>query len=352
MASAPQQIGNYRVEREIGRGAFGIVYLAREGGSGEPRAVKVLAPSVAKDPELRHRLRREAKLASHLVNPHVVRIYECHEAADGGVHIVMEYLQGRELRQILRESGRLSVARTLHIGRQILEALAEAHEAGVIHRDLKPQNIFLCPAPGDPDFVKVFDFGIAKVGQGGSLQETAKLTMSGGLLGTPVYMSPEQCRGETLTPASDIYATGILLYELVAGRPPFDAENQVEVLMMQTSDPPPPLPPDVASTPLGAAILKALAKDPAERFVSAAEFIEALGGRLDRSAAPAEPRAPLVTTGPSASGSPASRAASQESSAAPAKGKSGCAGVVLVCLLAATGLLGAAVGFGSTLWGS
>jgi len=351
MSSAPQTVGNYRLEREIGRGNFGIVYLAKENNSGAVRAVKVLAPWAAKDAELRHRLRREAKLASHLTNSHVVHIDEYGERPDGSVFLVMEYLEGRELKLALREVGRMPASRISHIGCQILEALAEAHDAGIIHRDLKPSNIFLCPTASDPDFVKVFDFGIAKVGQGGSLQETARLTMAGGLLGTPVYMSPEQCRGEPLTPLSDIYATGILLYELASGRPPFDSENQVEVLMMQTSDEPPPLPAEIANTSVGQAIMRALSKEPAARFASAAEFASALGGTNVRPSTRPAPRAEEpVSAPPSASVSAQARAGqgsaplnqTPPSQAAPSK--KGCAGMLLAGLALgamAAGSLGA-----------
>lgn len=345
MSSPPQVLGNYRLEKEIGRGNFGIVYLAREQAGGAARAIKVLAPWAAKDAELRHRLRREAKLSSHLTSRHVVHIEEYGEAADGSVYLVMEYLQGRELRVALREAGRMPADRVARIGAQILEALAEAHAAGIIHRDLKPSNIFLCPGEGDPDFVKVFDFGIAKVGQGGTLQETARLTVSGGVLGTPVYMSPEQCRGEALTTASDIYATGILLYELAAGRPPFDSENQVEVLVMQTSDPPPPLPADVAGTRVGQAIMKALAKEPAERFADAAEFAAALGTTIARPAAGAAPQSPNVVGAESPASRPApvpaslpasAKAGAGEGGASAPAGKKGCAGMLLAGLAAAT----------------
>lgn len=289
--------GRYRVEREIGRGSFGIVYLADDLQSGEPRAIKILLPWAAQNESLRHRLRREAKLASHLTGPHIVRIYECDEAADGNVYLVMEYLEGRELDLELRDYGPLSPDRTAAIATQVLDALTEAHTLGVIHRDLKPNNIFLCTDRDARDFVKVFDFGIAKVSGSGSLMETAKLTLQGGVMGTPVYMSPEQCRGEALTPASDFYSLGIVLYELLTGQVPFDDKNPVQILLMHNNQPVPPLPNNLARTALGTAISRALEKDPLDRFASAADFAAAIAGQdiprpLRPTTAPAKSVAP------------------------------------------------------------
>jgi serine/threonine-protein kinase len=190
----------------------------------------------------------------------------------------MEYLRGEELTETLQGHGRLPVERVAGIAEQILAALAEAHQRGVIHRDLKPSNIFLCATESGDDFVKVFDFGIAKVSGDGDLMATAKLTVSGGVMGTPVYMSPEQCRGEELTPASDFYSLGIILYELLAGRPPFDDENPVRVLLAHNHEPVPALPDAIAETPLGRAVLRALAKQPGERFATAAAFLAAIQG--------------------------------------------------------------------------
>jgi eukaryotic-like serine/threonine-protein kinase len=294
----------YRVGREIGRGSFGIVYHADDLQSGEPRAIKVLLPWAARNEQLRHRLRREARLAGSLTGEHAVRIFESGETADGDVFLAMELLQGQELNQVLRESGPLPPARVQRIAEQVLAALSEAHALGVIHRDLKPHNIFLCTTVDGGDHVKVFDFGIAKVTGDGNLMATAKLTISGGVMGTPVYMSPEQCRGAELTPAADFYSLGIVLYELLTGRVPFDDENPVQVLLKHNHEPPPPLPQPLAASSLGKAIMRALAKDPGARFASAEEFHSALQG-MD---------VPLPTQSqPSAI--PASSAASRQSDA-------------------------------------
>jgi serine/threonine-protein kinase len=270
--------GRYRIQREIGRGSFGVVYLAHDETSGEPRAIKVLLPWAARNEQLRHRLRREARLAGSLTGEHAVRIYESGETAEGDVFLAMEYLQGQELNQVLQETGPLPPARVQRIIGQVLTALDEAHKLGVIHRDLKPSNIFLCHTDDASDHVKVFDFGIAKVTGDGDLMATARLTISGGVMGTPVYMSPEQCRGEELTPAADFYSLGVVIYELLTGSVPFDDENPVQVLLKHNHEPPPPLPPSLAATSLGQAVMRALAKQPEERFASAAEFASALKG--------------------------------------------------------------------------
>lgn len=270
--------GRYRIEREIGRGNFGIVYLAEDERIGEPRAIKVLLPWAARNEQLRHRLRREARLAGSLSGPHAVRIYESGETEKGDVYLAMEFLLGQELNHVLQNQGTLSPQRVRHIAEQVLAALDEAHQRGIIHRDLKPSNIFLCSAADGSDFVKVFDFGIAKVTGDGELMATARLTVSGGVMGTPVYMSPEQCRGEELTLAADFYSLGIVLYELLTGRVPFDDENPVRVLLMHNHDALPPLPADLADAPLGQAVMRSLNKQPAERFQSAGEFLAALRG--------------------------------------------------------------------------
>ena len=270
--------GRYRIEREIGRGNFGIVYLAEDERTGEERAIKVLLPWAARNEQLRHRLRREARLAGSLSGPHAVKIYESGETEKGDVYLAMEFLIGQELNHVLQSKGTLPPERVLQIAEQVLAALDEAHQQGVIHRDLKPHNIFLCRAADGSDFVKVFDFGIAKVTGDGALMATAKLTMTGGVMGTPVYMSPEQCRGEELTPAADFYSLGIVLYELLTGRVPFDDENPVRVLLMHNHDTVPPLPAELAKTPLGRAVMRSLSKQPAERFQSAGEFLAAIRG--------------------------------------------------------------------------
>jgi len=269
----------YRIQCEVGRGSFGIVYATEDLQNGQTVAVKILLPWTRTNESLRHRLKREAKLTRMLKSPHAVRVLDLEEIPGGELYIVMEFLAGEELSQTLKREKRLPPDRAAEIARQTLEALGEAHALGVIHRDMKPHNIFICRDAYGSDMVKVLDFGIAKVAgteDGTGLAETTRLTSPGGVLGTPPYMSPEQCRGESLTPASDFYSLGIVLYELVTGQLPFDDPNAVQVLMLHNTAPLPPLPAEIAHTALGRAITRSLEKDPRARFQSASEFVAAL----------------------------------------------------------------------------
>lgn len=287
----------FRIEQIIGRGSFGIVYRAYDRLRETPVAIKALQPEVRHDDTLRQRLRREAKLSAMLESPHVVRIFERGRTRDGDYFIVMEYLEGEELTEVICREGKLPPPRVAHIARQVLNALDEAHSLNVIHRDLKPNNIFLCRGEGQEDLVKLFDFGIAKVGadvQGSGVKESVKLTVMGGVLGTPVYMSPEQGMGKELTPVSDLYSLGIVLYEALTGRVPFDDRDPMRVLLQHISEPLPPLPEDIAQSALGRAVLRSLEKEPAARFATAADFLAAIEGRevpvpvTDPSAKPAD----------------------------------------------------------------
>ncbi|MEK6233583.1 MAG: serine/threonine protein kinase, partial [Planctomycetales bacterium] len=201
--------------------------------------------------------------------------------------------------QILRDEGKLSVERTAHIAKQALQSLAEAHKKQVVHRDLKPDNIFLCNNEGQQDFVKVFDFGIAKIiGDGaGMIEDNTKLTVAGGTVGTPVYMSPEQCRGQELTAASDLYSLAVVLYECINGKVPFEDANPVQTMMMHNSTPVPPLPPEIQNEKLGQAIMKALNKKADDRFESAEAFSHFLGEPTSAHVAVETPAAPVPLVG-------------------------------------------------------
>lgn len=274
----PSQIlqDRYEIGDEVGRGTFGVVYRATDRATGETLAIKVLNSAVRQDAELRHRLKREAELVRRLQSPSAVRIDGLAEDVEN-LFVVMEFLNGCELSELIAR-GPLAIEQVDLIARQVLDVLGEAHRLGVLHRDLKPHNLFICRGSENQVLVKVFDFGIAKIvgGESGGLMETTKLTVSGGVLGTPAYMSPEQCRGDVLTPASDLYSLGIVLYEALTGHVPFDDPNLVQLMIMHLERPVPPLPPQVAQTALGRAVIRALEKDPARRFASADEFHAAL----------------------------------------------------------------------------
>lgn len=284
----------YRLQREIGRGSFGTVYLAEDLETRQFYAIKVLLPWTKGNPRMQHRLRREAKLTQMLKSQHAIRIAHLGETSGGDLYIVMEYLRGHELTEVLRQEGRLPPDRVASIARQVLEAVGEAHALGVIHRDLKPHNIFLCHDAQQREIVKVLDFGIAKLAgtEGGTgLMETTRLTDPGGVLGTPAYMSPEQCRGEDYTPASDFYSLGVMMYEMLTGRVPFLDENPVQIMVMHNTQKVPPLNETLADSQIGKAVMRSLEKDRSARFSSAEQFAAAIEGRtyVPPAAAPSPP---------------------------------------------------------------
>jgi hypothetical protein len=259
----------YKIERLLGRGGMGAVYLAHDEVLGDAVAVKVIASAFAADePALLERFRREAAAARKVTSPNVIRIHDLGEARPGLLYLSMEYFPGRTLAEIITARGSVPLADCLDYLRQICAGLAAAHDAGVIHRDLKPHNVLV----GERGVVKLIDFGLAKA-------TTASLTATGLLLGTPHYMAPEQVRGQAVDAQSDLYSLGALAYHLVAGRPPFTGDNPIAIGFAHCSEPAPAvtaLRPDVPA-PVAAIIAAALAKAPADRPRSVAEFRAALG---------------------------------------------------------------------------
>ncbi|MEM9190049.1 MAG: serine/threonine-protein kinase [Myxococcota bacterium] len=262
--------GRYHIERVLGEGGMGLVYLARHAVLQKPLAIKVLRPDVSRDEEIITRFRQEAQSASAIGNEHIINISDFGTLPDRSTYFVMEFLDGSDLTEVI-EQGPMVVARAVSIAKQLCRGLGAAHDAGIVHRDLKPDNIFLIKRGGTNDFVKVLDFGIAKVGGG-----TKRLTKAGQVFGTPHYMSPEQCAGKPIDSRTDIYSLGVILYEMTTGQVPFDADNLMGVLtkhMYEQPTPPHQLPPPVNVPPaLEAVILKCLSKDRDNRYQTTAEM--------------------------------------------------------------------------------
>ncbi|MFO0679677.1 MAG: serine/threonine-protein kinase [Polyangiaceae bacterium] len=277
--------GQFRLLEKIGSGGMGAVYKALQPAMNRAVAVKILHPKLANRSDLVSRFRREARAMSQLTHPNTVKVFLFGELDDGSLYIVMEFLEGRNLNQVLRAEGPLKVERALPILVQAAGALDEAHRNGIIHRDLKPENIFVCQQGGLRDYAKVLDFGLAKVTERQMQPGSVILTQEGMVFGTPEFMSPEQAQGKTLTPASDIYSLATILYEILTGKLPFDAKNAVDYLNLHVSGTPIPLNQRIAGrtfpTLLEAIVDRALAKRAEERFQTAADFGMALQAVLD-----------------------------------------------------------------------
>ncbi|HWS55605.1 MAG TPA: serine/threonine-protein kinase, partial [Pyrinomonadaceae bacterium] len=266
----PQIIaGRFRIECEIGRGGMGTVYRASHLGLQRPVAVKVLKQEFAAQPDVAERFMREARTMARLRHARAAMIFDAGHLADGRPFIVMEYVEGSTLAETLAREGHFDPARAVTVAAEICDVLSEAHALGIVHRDLKPSNIML-----NERGVCVLDFGIAKVLQNSAdVTRTHATTESGLVIGTPRYMSPEQCLGHAVGPASDLYSVGVLLYEMLAGRPPFLDTLSSAVLVKQATATPPPLlalAPE-CPRPLALAVHTLLAKTPSHRPANAAE---------------------------------------------------------------------------------
>jgi len=272
-----QVFGGYRLVTALRSGGMGTVYYAEHTVIGRRAAVKVLHPDVSRNPQLVARFLTEARAANDIRHPNVVEITDLGQSGD--VHyIVMSFLEGETLGERLEREKVLDESTTVRIVRQIASALAAAHDHGIVHRDLKPENVFLLNHPDYPDYVKVLDFGIAKL-IGPQQANAPHNTVLGMVIGTPAYMSPEQCRGQAeLDHRSDIYSLGIMLYEMLTGTVPFRRDSTADVLLAHVRDQPvPPL--DLnpkLSRHISDAIVRALDKDPALRFASMRELRDAI----------------------------------------------------------------------------
>ncbi len=272
----------YLVQREIGRGGSGTVYRARHVALGTHVAIKVLHPSLSSDESAIERFRKEAVTVASIDNDHVVHVFDFGRLEDGRFYMVMELLEGRTLDEVLSEGRPLSLDRAVGITSQAADALAEVHALGLVHRDLRPRNIFLAKKKGRDDFVKILDFGMSKLlSPGLSPQATLGVRFS-----DPVYIAPEQVRGEPVDRRTDIYSLAVIFYQMVTGRPPFSGTGAVAVLDQQL-DKMPPAPSTIRKelSPLvDAAVLKALAKKPQTRFDTMLRFREALLKALGKAA--------------------------------------------------------------------
>ena len=265
--------GRFKVEELIGQGGMGKVYRARHLALDRLVCLKMLKPALLEDPTIVGRFEREAKAASRLNHANGIGILDFgRNDADGGLFIAMEYVQGKDLRIVLRDEWPLKEERLCNIMAQVLSALSEAHAHNVIHRDLKPENIMVEQRRDQPDFVKVLDFGIAKIMD----SDMPGLTRADVVCGTPQYMAPEQATGSSLDQRCDLYAVGVILYQMVTGHLPFDGQNSMEVLTKHVNEPPVPPRQRQPDAPISAAmeslILRALEKDPAMRPQTAEEF--------------------------------------------------------------------------------
>src|SRR5690606_15710074 len=299
MARMGTTVGNYHLQEILGRGGMGTVYSGEHVYIGKKVAVKVLHPRFARYEDAVKRFLREARAASSINHPNIVDVTDFGPTQDGGVYFVMEYLEGTSLEDLIEKRGAIPLHRALNVANQMALALAAAHEKGIIHRDLKPDNIMLIRKPGrrdlirmldtaddattqrfviekedEYDFVKILDFGIAKVLHH---EEVAPgQTLAGAVFGTPEYMSTEAARGEEVDHRADIYSCGVILFDMMTGRSPFEAQAAAEVLAMQINKPP-PSPREVSphleiTEGADRLVLKAMSKDPNQRHQSMDEF--------------------------------------------------------------------------------
>ncbi len=299
--NAPQSLigrvlsGRYRIERLIGEGGMGAVYQAEHTHIRKRVAVKVLHAEMIRLPEVVARFEREALAAAHIEHPNVAAASDFGKLDDGSFFLVLEYVEGKSLRDVLA-AGRLELPRALHITRQIASALSRAHVLGIVHRDLKPENVMLVAKDGHDSFVKVLDFGIAKVPVGELVGETKSsgqpLTQMGMVYGTPEYMAPEQALGQPVDARADFYALGAVTFEMITGGRPYDHESKVTLLGMHVMAPIPRMAeraPDVAiPAAVDAIVTRLLAKEASARFADARELVEALDEALLQLAATGE----------------------------------------------------------------
>lgn len=291
--------GRYEILEMIGQGGMGIVFKARQISVDRLVAVKMMHAKASRSQKSVDRFHSEARACSKLAHPNTIRLYDFGQTTLGNLYMVMELLEGRDLRRVIAEEAPLPAPRVLRILMQCAASLAEAHAAGIIHRDIKPENIFLLDIPGATDFVKLLDFSIAKIAD-------SEMTAAGTIYGTPQYMSPEQASGKPIDARSDVYSLGIVAYAMLSNTLPFHHSDPFTVLKMHKNDPVPPLP-DFVPDMVQKVVLGCLQKEPAKRPASALALLEAckvwlttLDPSLDLASDPVLKNT-LVTPGPPAS---------------------------------------------------
>ncbi len=321
--------GKYEILDVLGDGGMGVVYKAHDSLMDRAVAIKILHAQLVSDSMSVKRFQQESKAASRLRHPHVITTFDFGISPTGQPYIVMDFLDGEPLSEVIKRDGNVAVERGIRILSQTCDALDHAHKQGVIHRDLKPSNIVLCKFDGQSDFVRVVDFGVAKL-IGGN-QEGQRLTQAGEVCGSPVYMSPEQCVGADLDRRSDIYSMGIVIYETLTGRLPIVGKTMVDTMTKHISEIPPrfnAVRPDLyIPERLESVVFKALAKDPANRHQSMEELMTDL-----KCAIPRPGRSEILRTLPSPDSyeTPKSESAERHRTAAPA----------IMATVAAVGIIG------------
>lgn len=272
------RLGNYTLTRKLGEGGMGVVFEARHASLDRPAAVKVLSAWLSTGLG-RKRFEREVQACAALTHPNTVDIYDYGESEDGTLYYAMEFLEGYDLKQLVEMDGPQSPARTIHVLDPIAGALGEAHEHGLVHRDIKPPNILLCEQGGIPDVAKLVDFGLVV-----PLKEKSRLTVEGHVMGTPRYTAPEMIgQGGRVTPSSDFYSLGLVAYYLLSGRHAFEGSSSAEILKRQRDEPPPLLAAIAPSVPndLASVVHWCLEKDPTRRPADSTALREAFAGCRD-----------------------------------------------------------------------
>ncbi len=315
-------LDQFRIEEKIGAGGMGAVYRARQVTVGRDVAIKILHPDLASNADAVRRFQREARISVALDHPNVVRVFLFGQLPDGSLYLVMELMRGRPLADLLRIEPRLPIQRVLYILTQVADGVGEAHEQGIVHRDVKPENIFLVAKGRDQDYAKVLDFGIARILKP---EEQTVLTQSGLVFGTARYISPEGAAGELTDARSDVYSLGVLAYQMLCGETPFDAPAPVTLLMKHIHEPPIPLRsrPGGAEVPTAIAdvVMRSLSKNPEGRYQDANELAEVLRDAAQRVGINiGRPRTgSFVTSSPGAESAPRRETSQRVQTARPAR---------------------------------